>query len=390
MILKPGLSDPHDGLIDHSAVHWAAVSTHRVEARRKLPAKRPNRRRRDHLAPFVKIARETKAAASIPGQTKGEQDEELPDGARVAVCFVGQFLRHGQLTGPGIQDRFGDDVKYDAFLASSDQHTEEAMTGDKVTEGSVCENLLNHGFSNCTTDIQPYNGSVFIELTKNMAPFQMSNGLYPYRIASFFSTIQRCARLVERADEALRAEARNGGGYAAVMVTRIDVVSELLVVRTLRRQSHRLNGRRWWKRIGGGQFDMVAKRYDKKPPRIEDRVFFGSRQAMLPLVTLYDNFDGSWHALATHQTPELLLWEHLTTHRNLRVGVVSNFVAIKSFQTENRKYSISFRDGIIQSLGLNHSSFELKTKCNDFDDGYVYKMCVEQEKKVPIGTKRKP
>jgi len=55
----------------------------------------------------------------------------------------------------------------------------------------------------------------------------MANGLYPHRIASFFSTIQDCMEMVRDADALDRS--LNGSGYPTVFVTRLDVISHVFM-----------------------------------------------------------------------------------------------------------------------------------------------------------------
>ena len=114
-----------------------------------------------------------------------------PEGAdrRAAVCFIGQFPRHGQLHRP-LGQIFGN-ATYDAFITASTQHTENNAS-DLVDGGALCEHIRSVGGArHCSTSLVPYDGREYLRATKNIGePFQMKNGLYPHRIASYFATLQ--------------------------------------------------------------------------------------------------------------------------------------------------------------------------------------------------------
>jgi hypothetical protein len=258
----------------------------------------------------------------------------------VAVCFAGQFLRHGSIK-KDIRQTFGGGgttttttTTFDAFVAMSTQQ-DEADASDVVSGAAVCENLKAvGGFRHCEASLVPYNGTTFLALTQTndhfKLGFQLGNGLYPHRIASFFSTLQRCMRMVGNSHHRSRATASassaaagststltsrdngegdvgggsddsgsggeadsgsgsgvevsssssssgSGGGYRTVFVTRLDVVNLLKPVKMNGGGGGPNNNNKWWS--GVDRFDAVAERKGKgtAKARLEDRVFFGKR-----------------------------------------------------------------------------------------------------------------
>lgn len=74
----------------------------------------------------------------------------------IAVCFIGQFPRHGTME-RRVDDVFGvtgSGVQYDAFVATSDQHT-ETEPDDKVNRQILCEMLKARGFRSCQAQLEP-------------------------------------------------------------------------------------------------------------------------------------------------------------------------------------------------------------------------------------------
>jgi len=193
---------------------------------------------------------------------------------QVAVCFVGQFPRHGRLDRP-ISDILGN-ASYDAFIAASTQHS-ETDPSDVVSEAAVCENLQSQGFGNCRADLIPYDGSVFVDAVKGLDRFQMRNGLYPHRLASFFHTIQRCLRTVRKASKdtcaklptaaAMLGARRATCGYQSIVVTRLDVISLV--------HPKGFPDAGWWKRADS--FGMVGRMVSKRK-LIDDKLFFGEHR----------------------------------------------------------------------------------------------------------------
>jgi len=201
---------------------------------------------------------------------------------------------------------------------------------------SICENLQSAGgFDRCTADIKPYSGSEFVDPNE---PFQLANGMYPHRTASYFSTIQRCMVLVASAERQLRSNISNsssgGDGYLAIMVTRHDISARPKVPVGV---SDPAVGLAWWSgRCGGSRFDAVAGRRVGVFV-VEDRGLLGSPAAM-PFEHLYTELPAllsrvrAKHAIS-HS--ELLLWNYLVTGGgpepytpHLRVGNVESEVSL--------------------------------------------------------------
>merc|ERR1712185_181986 len=85
-----------------------------------------------------------------------------PGRLSIAVCFVGQFLRHGALQ-HSITHKLGPHT-YTAFLSSSTRH-EETNSKELVDEAAECSKLIKLGFTSCVPDFTEYNASVYYEKT---------------------------------------------------------------------------------------------------------------------------------------------------------------------------------------------------------------------------------
>lgn len=181
----------------------------------------------------------------------------------VAFCFVGNFIRHSSLM-LNISSHMGDPTAvYDGFIATSTQH-DELDPRDSVSTEEICNNLLSKGFSHCTAELIPYNGSMFRETVRELGDYQSNSGLYPHRTASFFSSIARCMRLVQEAQQRLLAA---GQGYDFIFVTRLDVINNIFV---------KPADKSWWRKVH--KFDLVGvtiNRNSNRRPEIYDRFFFG-------------------------------------------------------------------------------------------------------------------
>jgi hypothetical protein len=161
-----------------------------------------------------------------------------------------------------IHNLFGTGVNLDAYVATSEQHTENERN-DVVSSQAVCDNLQGAGgFRGCFASLVHYNGTDFVSKTRQLGFQLVSNGLYPHRMLSYFSTVQRCMSMVSNASS-LGEAIRN---YSTVVVTRLDVISGL---RT------KAPGPSWWRHVD--RFDLIAERKlgGTTRARLEDRLFFG-------------------------------------------------------------------------------------------------------------------
>lgn len=159
------------------------------------------------------------------------------------------------------------------------------------------------------------------------------NGIYPHRTASFFSTISRCIDLIEQDELEL------GVTYDAVVSTRLDVINGIQITST--------NIENWWKKAA--MFDMVGAK--KVTGLVDDRFFFGRRNAMSTFKHLYNSFQ----ALYSQQTnsPERMLYKFVSIQRPpLAMAPILDFVVFAKFEVNKDKYSTKFKSSIENQLGL--------------------------------------
>ena len=89
----------------------------------------------------------------------GDSLNSKRDPGAIAVCFVGQFIRHKTMSSR-IGDKLGNNITYHAFVTSSTQH-EELSPNDVVDGPALCSSLVGRGFDDCQLDLQPYDAGLF-------------------------------------------------------------------------------------------------------------------------------------------------------------------------------------------------------------------------------------
>jgi hypothetical protein len=133
-------------------------------------------------------------------------------------------------------------------------------------------NLQLNGFQKCEVDLQAYNISTYIEKVRGLGQFQMQNGLYPHRTASFFSTIARCVSMVRKAEETDWFRSKLSG-YKTVMISRIEVLENAYMSSNVNNSKAEAA---WWTRVQ--KYDLIAlRRHSRRvvDRDFEDRFFFG-------------------------------------------------------------------------------------------------------------------
>ena len=202
---------------------------------------------------------------------------------RVAFCFVGQFPRHREMTKPITQ--FGQGPTYDAFVATSTQHDEEDPSA-VVVGRQVCSHLQTQGFSRCFFDLQPYNATEFFVAVQGLEP-SLSNrlGLYPHRMVSMFSTWSRALDLLASHEEP-------GSRYDMIFVTRTDIIN---LVRFSGRETKLVSKDSWWASAQSHQVVAAKRQCESNKPCMDDRFFFGNRDAMMRFGDLRKKFRKIYH-----------------------------------------------------------------------------------------------
>jgi hypothetical protein len=273
----------------------------------------------------------------------------------VAICFCGQFLRHAKMH-QSITEKFGSiGMLYDAFVASSTQHVEEDKN-DTVSDSELCTHLLEQGFRRCITDLVPYDIFFWINSTREF-PLRFENGLYAYRIASYFSTISRCLEQIRMTELEFGEHLRQAGQshfhhfqtpadpvkYDKIFVTRLDTVNLVSATHA---------AAEWWDHLN--DFDIICSR--KSVNVIDDRFFGGARDAMLPLAGLTDYFLASRGTLLGTY-PERELFQFFASQefraalgRTPRIKLGPDFVRINGFKRNTRKYEEGFQEYLLQAL----------------------------------------
>ena len=200
---------------------------------------------------------------------------------KVAFCFVGQFMRNAIMS-MNVQLKFGSEpYRYDAFVATSDQHDEQRPL-DKVNPVALCQSLYSLGFRACQLDLQPYNATVYhVKVAGLEGGVTNRLGLYPHRIASFFSTIGRSLDLV------LQFEEQESFKYDFIFVTRLDVVN---LVRFSGRETKPVAKKLWW--AAARKYKLVAAKLvcEQNMPCFDDRFWFGKRDSIMEFRQVYDRF----------------------------------------------------------------------------------------------------
>lgn len=180
------------------------------------------------------------------------------DPAVDAVCFVGQFPRASIFT-KRVQEHLSDGI-FDAFVACSTQQGE--LDDAVVSKDALCRNLQSiGGFRNCTVDLRPYNASKYFDAVRGLAPLQLTNYIYPYRVASMFHTISRCIKMVEQFDPPII--------HRYIFVTRFDTLTLF--------QAH---SKEFWAKAQINDLTVARRRVGADGPdpnqvEVEDTFYFG-------------------------------------------------------------------------------------------------------------------
>lgn len=265
-----------------------------------------------------------------------------------------------------IRSKFGGskNVSYSAFISTSTSHS-ETDPSDVVDGASLCSSLLALGFEHCHADLVPYDPQVFASSSKSLE-FQSRNGVFPFRTASLFSTVSRCATSV------LQVE-RNGSSssssslFDAIVMTRLDVINGISVV-------HHRGAGDWLFAPALAEFDLVGLK--KVPGLVDDRFFFGRRNALVQFESLYPAFSTLYSP--TSNSPERMLHAFVTRNiQGLRLGPLARFVSVDSFAVNNDKYSLGFKRSIEQQLGLRQGVANVGKGGNNLDN-----MSAESKKKA--------
>lgn len=189
-------------------------------------------------------------------------------GMRIAVCFVGQFIRHATLQ-ESISTILGP-YSYSAFIASSTQQV-ETNSDDKVNGTSVCADLIFRGFESCRYDLIPYDARLYADMMAN-TDFQRRDGLLSFRSLSLFSTISRCVSNVRAFEESERQD------FVATVVTRLDVISKVHVVGGMKVSSPDRYRSLWGRAL---KYDVIGSK--KVAGMFDDRFFLGRYVSMMNL-----------------------------------------------------------------------------------------------------------
>ena len=297
---------------------------------------------------------------------------------RLAVCFVGQFLRHASLDSR-IEDILGGDTIYDAFVATStqnyerkEQNTFDAHQNADTRGKEICDHLRERGFSGCTISMTPYNSRTFFNATQHLG-LQNSRGLYPLRILSYFATISRCVELAA-------ASVHDSGQpdmYAGLIVTRLEVLrhAQLPVAtrRRLRLQDHWLKdyrrsqgerllihsshpalARRSWWHEALRRYDIVGLKRRYTPTELlalaglDEQFFFGRWSCMHRFVQLSDAFGQLYREEVHANEPGRLLYAFVAREQRQPwaqgpvLGALSDWVR---FRRPRHERSDSFQYG---------------------------------------------
>lgn len=270
--------------------------------------------------------------------------------SNVAVCFVGQFIRHQMMEG-NIQQKFGaadasSSISYSAFVASSTQH-DEMKPNDVVNGDELCSALINHGFKECKRSLETYNPAIFAAKSEGLE-FQSENGIFPFRSASFFSTISRCIDLIIEEDE-------NNTHYDAIVMTRLDVMNVITPLNPSMPSST------WWKRAMS--YDMVGAK--RMPGLLDDRFFLGKRAVMLKFKEVYNKFNSLYTTKINSPERMLYSFAHRTTP-SLKLAPIAEFIVFQEFEVNNNKYSPLFKSFLENQLGMESSlhGSDLKSKAD--------------------------
>ncbi|KAJ1616432.1 hypothetical protein T492DRAFT_1106777, partial [Pavlovales sp. CCMP2436] len=328
----------------------------------------------------------TAAAVNDGGRAAGQSAKGV---RRVAMLFVGQFLHHPKvrarpISGPagllpsrwlGAADgSVGADVgsrnpalgsggapsnavRYDAFVATSTQHS-ELDPCDAVDASGVARMLVDEaGFAYAHVEALPYDERAFITAAQRAGlPFRdsMRWPLHPHRVLSFFSTFARAVRLAKG------YEATTGVRFELVVVTRFDIVFHyvrgLVLPPALRQQL--AAGDSPARSPGTASTDMdgwlqavweagVVGRRRKRQAAWEDRFIIGRAASVYRLAALPTRFVGVFRQLGNQSWPEvhiaLLLDAVGATNRSARQGpFFDDFVRLSGFRQNKLKYRADY------------------------------------------------
>jgi len=171
--------------------------------------------------------------------------------------------------------------RYDAFVASSDQHDEQSPS-EKVNSSALCHSLNMLGFNKCQADLQPYNATIYhLKVAGLEDGITNRFGLYPHRIASLFSTVSKSLDLV------MKFEEKENFRYDFVFVTRLDVVN---LVQFSGLETQLLAKEDWW--AAAGRYKLVAAKLicEQNIPCFDDRFWFGKRDSVMAFQHIYERF----------------------------------------------------------------------------------------------------
>jgi hypothetical protein len=91
---------------------------------------------------------------------------------------------------------------------------------------------------------------------------------------------------------------------------------------------------------------------------LDDRFFFGKRDAMIKFSKLYDSFTSLYNKQTN--SPERMLYKFVYLQNGFTMGPVYDFVDFAQFEVNTLKYSTKFKASIESQLGLD--SMEPRTK----------------------------
>jgi hypothetical protein len=282
--------------------------------------------------------------------------------AEIAICFVGQFLRHAKMSRV-VSDVFRTSatstpggVAFDAYFSMSTQHT-ELDRNDRVSGVELCGDLTQkRHFRSCQADLREYDGNYFVNATKHLG-FK-GKDLYPHRTASFFSTISRCVERVKASSVQ----------YDLLVVTRIDVIDGLetfldgdhkavnqklpkAVRLKLESESERKNfyTRRFeYDLIGWGSLECV-----------DDRIMIGPPARMFPLEHLFTAFLKNRFTGKDDLVPEAELYRFFASSvspAQARIHERKLYVSVNHFKAQNEKYGYHFSERLQGALDHNDTA----------------------------------
>mmetsp|Transcript_50104 Transcript_50104/g.85799 ORF Transcript_50104/g.85799 Transcript_50104/m.85799 type:complete len:179 (-) Transcript_50104:197-733(-) len=144
--------------------------------------------------------------------------------------------------------------------------------------------------------------------------------------------MSRCIKKV------IENEKNTSSSFDAIIMTRLDVINGISTVQPL--QS--------WLALALGEFDLVAQK--KKTGLIDDRFFFGRRDAVVRFESIFASFSTLYTPITN--SPERMLF--LFAKRNLQgllIGPIPRYISFDSFEVNDSKYSLKFKREMAAQLG---------------------------------------